>query len=119
MLARAGGVLVLRGARDRWRWLCELQAVVACAKSAGERWRRCVGLAGKEAGVFGRDAWAGMSRAGEEAGGAAGCGGMRAWGRAGLAELAAGCGGATGRGHQKFSAKVTRVVSFCRRKFAG
>ena len=35
-------------------------------------------LAEKEGGVFGRDAWAGMSRAGEEAGGAAGCGGLRA-----------------------------------------
>ena len=41
-------------------------------------------LAEKEAGIFGRDARAGMSRAGEEAGGATGCGGMRAWGRAGL-----------------------------------
>ena len=47
-------------------------------------------LAGKEGGVFGRDAWAGGSRAVEEAGGASGCGGARAWGRAGLAELAAG-----------------------------
>ena len=54
--------------------------------SVGERWHNA--LAGKEGGVFGSDAWAGMSRAGEEAGGAAGCGGMRAWGRAGLAELA-------------------------------
>ena len=41
-------------------------------------------LAGKEAGVFGRDAWAGASRAVEEAGGATGCGGLRAWGRAEL-----------------------------------
>ena len=72
-------------------------------------------LAEKEGGVFGRDAWAGMSRAGEGAGGAAGCGGMRAWGRAGLAELAAGCGATGKAAHQKFSAKVTRVVSFCRR----
>ena len=37
-------------------------------------------LAGKEGGVFGRDAWAGGSRAGEEAGGATGCGGLRACG---------------------------------------
>ena len=37
------------------------------------------GLAGKESGVFGRDAsWQGRSRAGEEAGGATGCGGLRA-----------------------------------------
>ena len=42
------------------------------------------GLAGKESGVFGRDAWHGRSRAGEEAGGATGCGGSRAWGRVGL-----------------------------------
>ena len=46
------------------------------------------GLAGKESGVFGRDAWHGRSRAGEEAGGATGCGGLRAWGRAGLAQAA-------------------------------
>ena len=84
-MARAGGVLVLRGARDRWRWLCELQAVAACAKSVGEALAKMRGLAGKEAGVFGRDAWAGASRAGEEVGGATGCGGLRAWGRAGLA----------------------------------
>ena len=71
MLAWAGGVLVLRGARDRWRWLCELQAVVACAKSVCERWRRCaswrrrrVCVAEKErAPCFFR---AGASRAGEE-----------------------------------------------------
>ena len=47
-------------------------------------------LAEKEGGVFGREAWAGRSRAGEEAGGAAGCGrhaGMGP-GRAG----GAGCG---------------------------
>ena len=48
------------------------------------------GLAGKESGVFGRDAWQGRSRAGEEAGGATGCGGLRAWGRAGLAQAACG-----------------------------
>ena len=47
LLARAGGVLVLRGARDRWCGLCELQAVVACAKSAGGRWRRCAGWRGR------------------------------------------------------------------------
>ena len=52
-----------------------------------EKMRR---LAEKEAGVFGRDAWAGMSRAAEEAGGATGCGGSRAWGRAGLALAEAG-----------------------------
>ncbi len=34
---------MLRGARDRWRGLCELQAVGAGAKSAGNRWRRCAG----------------------------------------------------------------------------
>ena len=51
--------------------------------SVGERWHNA--LAGKEGGVFGRDAWAGMSRAGE-ADGATGCGGLRAWGRAGLAQ---------------------------------
>ena len=38
------------------------------------------GLAGKESGVFERDAWQGRSRAGEEAGGATGCGGLRACG---------------------------------------
>ena len=48
------------------------------------------GLAGKESGVFGSDAWHGRSRAGEEAGGATGCGGLRAWGRAGLAQAVAG-----------------------------
>ena len=48
-------------------------------------------LAEKEGGVFGRDAWAGMSRAGEEAGGATGCGGLRAWGRAGLAQAGHAC----------------------------
>ena len=64
---------MLRGARDRWRGLCELQAVVACAKSAGEALAKMRGLAGKEGGVFGRDAWAGASRAGEKASGATGC----------------------------------------------
>ena len=69
-------------------------------RAVGSRgWRKVGGralakmrrLAEKEAGVFGRDAWAGMSRAGEEAGGATGCGGLRAGG-GGLAVLAAGCG---------------------------
>ena len=59
-------------------------------KVCGRALAKMRGLAGKEGGVFGRDAWAGMSRAGEGTGGAAGCGGSRAWGRAGLAELARG-----------------------------
>ena len=61
---------MLRGARDRWRWLCELQAVVACAKSAGEaKVRR---LAEKEGGDLERDARAAGGEAGEKAGGQAG-----------------------------------------------
>ena len=67
------------GACCRMSWL---------AQSLGRALAKMRRLAEKEAGVFGRDAWAGMSRAGEEAGGATGCGGLRAWGGAGLAELA-------------------------------
>ena len=67
-------------------------------------------LAEKEGGVFGRDAWAGMSRAGEGAGGAAGCGGMRAWGRAGLAELAAGRWRRKGR-HQSSQSRALRLTN--------
>ena len=55
------------------------QAEISDTGTSGARSGRC-GLAGKEGGVFGRDAWAGMSRAGEEAGGATGCGGLRACG---------------------------------------
>ena len=53
-------------------------------KVCGRALAKMRGLAGKEGGVFGRGAWAGMSRAGEEAGGETGCGGLRAWGWAGL-----------------------------------
>ena len=82
--------------------------------------------AGEDAQAGGEGGWrlrarglGGMSRAGEEAGGAAGCGGMRAWGRAGLAELARGLRRTGARGAPKFSAlKVTRVVSFGRQKFS-
>ena len=56
---------------------------------AGSGWWAGQTVVAKEADVFGRDAWAGMSRAGEEAGGA-GCGGSWAWGRAGLALAEAG-----------------------------
>ena len=49
-------------------------------KVCGRALAKMRGLAGKEGGVFGRDAWAGMSRECEEAGGATGCGGLRAWG---------------------------------------
>ena len=80
--ARAGGMLVWRGGLAMWRRCCDVRA-------AGSRGLRKVceraltkmrGLAGKESGVFGRDAWAGMSRAAEEAGGATGCGGLWACG---------------------------------------
>ena len=49
-------------------------------KVCGRALAKMRGLAGKEAGDFGRDAWAGASRAGDEAGGATGCGGLRACG---------------------------------------
>ena len=44
------------------------------------------GLAGKEGVVVGRDDSRGRSRAGEEAGGATGRGGLRAWGLPALSE---------------------------------
>ena len=41
--ARAGGMLVWRGARATWRGCCDVRTVMACAKSVSERWRRCAG----------------------------------------------------------------------------
>ena len=86
-LARAGGSLVLRGAETvtltvRAEGCRGLRKVSGSLERALAKMR---GLAEKEAGIFGRDAWQGRSRAGEEAGGATGCGGSRAWGRVGLA----------------------------------
>ena len=75
------------------------------------------GLAGKESGVFGRDAWQGRSRAGEEAGGATGCGGLRAWGRAGLAQAARDAGHATGLTNPRI--EKSHVLPHWRTKFAG
>ena len=92
-LARAGGSLVLRGAETvpltvRAEGCRGLRKVSGSLERALAKMR---GLAEKEAGIFGRDAWQGRSRAGEEAGGATGCGGSRAWGRVGLALLASMC----------------------------
>ena len=82
-------------------------------KVCGRALAKMRGLAGKEGGVFGRDAWAGASRAGEEAGGATGCGGLRAWGRAGLAQAA--CGLLARKGADEKS----RDAAHWRTQFAG
>ena len=72
------------------------------------------GLAGKESGVFGRDAWQGRSRAGEAAGGATGCGGLRAWGRAGLAQAACGLLAAPAESNGKSRVPAHFVRAVCR-----
>ena len=61
-----------RSTRDRWRGLCDRQAVVACAKSGearlrgGGRWWR------RKAAAFERGAWAAGGEEGIEASGQAG-----------------------------------------------
>ena len=97
--------------------------VLRCAgrhglRKVGERaLAKMRGLAGKESGVFGRDAWQGRSRADEEAGGATGCGGLRAWGRAGLAQALAMPWARNGAVDRESRSHVSVLIG--RRKFLG
>ena len=97
--ARAGGALVRRGTRARWRGLCDRRAVVACAKSGearlrgGGRWWR------RKAAAFEHGAWAAGGEARVTASGQAGdaCGWGAAWEGPGWSERGRGCAAATPR----------------------
>ena len=86
--ARAGGMLVWRGARAMWRGCCDVRAVMACAKSVSERWRRCAGW--RERRVASSGAMLGRGGAGRARRRAARLDAAACGHGAGLAELAAG-----------------------------